>query len=312
MSNSLPRDPSNMLVNEHRGIVPALKSAIKEHLPFFYERFLKPIGIFLVVQKHGPKVRSAISAMLSEKPFPLFSHVEIETINRCNNTCSFCPVNRKSDTRPFCRMETSFFKSIIGQLSELGYSGALGLFSNNEPLLDDRIFEFCRIARESIPNAFIFIMTNGILLNIEKTELLMRYLDRLVIDNYDDSLRLIKPVQEVYDYCVSNNKYSDRIKICLRKRNEILTNRAGKAPNRTVRIKVASACLYPYSQMIIRPDGKVSLCCNDACGMMTLGDLNTQKMADVWRGEKFMTIREKLSRGRADIPLCSGCDSGTL
>ena len=27
----------------------------------------------------------------------LFNHIEIETINRCNGICSFCPVNRNSD-----------------------------------------------------------------------------------------------------------------------------------------------------------------------------------------------------------------------
>lgn len=26
--------------------------------------------------------------------------IEIETINRCNNDCSFCPVNRNNDNRP--------------------------------------------------------------------------------------------------------------------------------------------------------------------------------------------------------------------
>lgn len=34
-----------------------------------------------------------------EKDVPLFEYVEIETINRCNGVCSFCPVNKLVDTR---------------------------------------------------------------------------------------------------------------------------------------------------------------------------------------------------------------------
>ena len=38
------------------------------------------------------------------KDMPLFNHVEIETINRCNGICSFCPVNTNIDVR-----EENFF-----------------------------------------------------------------------------------------------------------------------------------------------------------------------------------------------------------
>ena len=39
--------------------------------------------------------------------------IEIETVNRCNNTCSFCPVNRNNDTRPYQKMTDEFFYSLI-------------------------------------------------------------------------------------------------------------------------------------------------------------------------------------------------------
>ena len=37
-------------------------------------------------------------------------NIEIETFNRCNATCQFCPVNRDADPRPMKRMEESLFR----------------------------------------------------------------------------------------------------------------------------------------------------------------------------------------------------------
>ena len=36
-------------------------------------------------------------------PMPLV--VNLETINRCNSTCSFCTANRNAEKRPYKRME---------------------------------------------------------------------------------------------------------------------------------------------------------------------------------------------------------------
>jgi hypothetical protein len=103
-------------------------------------------------------------------------------------------------------MEQGLFLSIIRQLKEIEYSGSINLFSNNEPLLDDRIYEFCRITREALPNAFLSIYTNGILLTIEKFLKLIKYLDQLIIDNYNDKLTLLTPVRKVYDYWGFNKR----------------------------------------------------------------------------------------------------------
>ena len=60
--------------------------------------------------------------------------------------------------------------------------------------------------------------------------------------------------------------------------------------------------------MIIRPDGKVSLCCNDPLGKNTLGDLKIDALVDVWFGEKMNAVRECLSEGRGTYKYCRCCD----
>ena len=96
-------------------------------------------------------------------PQPLI--VNLETINRCNSTCAFCTANKNAEKRPYCRMEDELFYNIIDQLADWGYKGHLTLYGNNEPWLDTRIVEFHKYCREKLPDSFIFMSTNGLLLD---------------------------------------------------------------------------------------------------------------------------------------------------
>ena len=90
--------------------------------------------------------------------------VAVETINRCNGTCAFCPVNKNLDPRPFDKMSVGLFEKIIAELAEMNYSGYLNLYNNNEPFMDSRIEELYKYAREKLPKTTLFIYTNGSLM----------------------------------------------------------------------------------------------------------------------------------------------------
>lgn len=240
----------------------------------------------------------------------LFNHIEVETINRCNGSCSFCPVNYKVDPREKKIMSETMFKSIVGQLEEIRYTGRFTTFSNNEPLLDERIIEFNRYAREHLPNAKMHLYTNGTLMTIDIFEQLVEMLDELIIDNYQQELRLIKPCLEIIEYCEAHPELKKKVTIVLRKPNEILTSRGGDAPNRkNTGCYAKDRCILPFKQMIIRPDGKVSLCCNDAIGKYTLGDLTKEKLIDIWYGPRFSMVRKCLYEGRENWGNCQFCDT---
>jgi len=240
----------------------------------------------------------------------LFEHVELETVNRCNGGCTFCPVSRQADPREYHEMSDELFEKIIGELSEIDYSGRLALFSNNEPLLDKKIIERNRYAREHVPHARMHLFTNGTLLTLDIFKQLIENLDELVIDNYQQQLKLIKPSQEVMEYCEEHPELKKKVTIVLRKPNEILTTRGGNAPNRKEIVTYdKERCILPYKQLIIRPDGKVSLCCNDAIGKYTLGDVNKEKITDIWYGPRFKMVRDCLYKGRENWGQCRYCDT---
>ena len=69
------------------------------------------------------------------------------------------------------------------------------------------------------------------------------------------------------------------------------------------------SCILPFAQLIIRPDGKISLCSNDAYGQMTLGDASEQSLKEIWFGDKCIEVRKALRKGRKNNKLCRCCDS---
>ena len=259
--------------------------------------------------------QSAIYNMV-EKAFiekKLFNHIEIETYNRCNGTCSFCPVNHNIDPRIETKMTEGLFKKIVGELEEINYDGRFTTFSNNEPLLDDRIIEWNQYARDHLPHSRMHLFTNGTLMTITKFKALAEVLDELIIDNYQQELKLIKPCQEIAAYCKDHPELNKKVTIVLRKPQEILTSRGGTAPNRKeIRDFGDERCVLPFKQMIIRPDGKVSLCCNDAIGRYTLGDVSKNSLQEVWFGEEFQRVRESLYKGRKYWGTCSRCDTFSM
>lgn len=240
----------------------------------------------------------------------LFNHIEIETVNRCNGVCSFCPVNKNNDSREYAKMEWSLFEKIVLQLEKLNYSGRFTTFSNNEPLLDERIIEWNRFARIHLPYARMHLFTNGTLLSLDKFKELIGILDELIIDNYQQDLQLIKPCKEIFEYCQTHEELKKKVTIVLRKPQEILTTRGGDSPNRYDVIEYPKdRCLLPFKQIIVRPTGKVSLCCSDALGKYTLGDLNVNSLIEIWNGPQFNMVRKCLYDGRENWGKCKFCDN---
>ncbi len=244
---------------------------------------------------------------VADKPF----HVEIETINKCNSTCAFCPVNRHADPRPRQVMSEALFRRIIDELAEWGYDRVVNLFSNNEPFLDKRIFAFAEYARDRLPDAFIQIISNGTALNIEKAEKILPFLSRMVINNYGARYVLHDNVQAIVDHLDANRpELAGKLVVGLRRLSEFKTNRGGNAPNRKPKTAAYnSRCAYPFFQMVIRPDGKVSLCCNDALGQVTMGDVDAASIREVWTGKAYQELRQTMTQGRGGIGLCKACDN---
>ncbi|MBR4529753.1 MAG: radical SAM/SPASM domain-containing protein [Lachnospiraceae bacterium] len=237
--------------------------------------------------------------------------VNIETVNRCNSTCAFCTANIHAEKRPLARIDEDLYRSIIDQLADWGYEGHLTLYGNNEPLLDPRIVEFHKYAREKLPKSFIFMSTNGLILTREKVDEIKPYVDQIIINNYCMDMKLHENIREIYEYVKAHEEeYRDvEILIQMRYLQEVLTNRAGSAPNKQATEKVIKeTCLLPFTDMWIMPNGKMGLCCCDNYEVTDYADLTVTPLKEAWEGEKIMKLRRTLAEGRQNIPFCQHCD----
>ncbi len=248
--------------------------------------------------------------MQYQNTVPQIQSVEIETVSRCNNDCSFCPVSKVNDIREPMRMKEELFYQIIDELAQMGYQGYLSLFSNNEPLLDTRILDFLAYAVEKLPNAVHAMYTNGLLLTKENYRTLTDLLDYLVIDNYNDAFELNGPVRQIVEMEQENPRKSRAsVRVEVRKKNQVLSNRGGRAPNKPGETGYVSACILPFMQMVIRPDGKVSRCCQDAYGSVTVADVASEGIRGAWESRAYRQARQSmLDGGRGTVKGCGRCD----
>ncbi len=255
--------------------------------------------------------KNYIEYFMSRKEVPHPLVVNLETINRCNSTCEFCTANKNAEKRPYMRMEEGLFYNIIDQLADWGYKGHLTMYGNNEPLLDTRIMEFHKYAREKLPEAFIFMSTNGLLLTVDKLKEVAPYVNQLVINNYSLEMKLHDSVQTVHDYVKAHPDEFQNVDVLIQMRylKEVLTNRAGSAPNKPATDKVIKeTCLMPYTDMWIMPNGKLGICCCDNFEVTDLADLHEVSLKEGWNSKKYQILRNAIRTGRQNYPFCKNCD----
>ena len=242
----------------------------------------------------------------SIRPFAL---VSIETRSGCNYDCSFCPVSRSVDPRAPGEMSYELLQKIAAELSDLRFSGMICLFGNNEPLLDERMPGLVRMFSSECPQSKVRILTNGTYVSVPLvTELFEAGLARLTINNYTDGQRLIAPVRSLVR--AAGQLFPFDIRVSVRSRVEVLTTRAGTAPNKQVPAFTPTGfCGLPFTDIYVSYTGAVNLCSFDAYGQVPMGNVTDLPLMSIWQSEGFQHYRDNLLRSvRAGLTLCQNCD----
>ena len=124
-------------------------------------------------------------------------------------------------------------------------------------------------------------------------------------------MKLHDNIKEIYDYVKAHPEEFDDVEILIQMRylQEVLTNRAGSAPNKQATEKVITeTCLMPYTDMWIMPNGKLGLCCCDNYEVTDYADLTQVPLKEAWQAPALQELRRKLAEGRQNIPFCKHCD----
>ena len=85
--------------------------------------YISKIALEFTSKRYENVIKSYIQKFNNTDEIPLFKMVNIETINRCNGKCSFCPANIRDEQRELKRMSDYIFEKIIMGLKKLSWGG---------------------------------------------------------------------------------------------------------------------------------------------------------------------------------------------
>ena len=224
--------------------------------------------------------------------------VDIETNSECSRKCYYCP-------RPEGRedvMESEIFYSLIDQLRDWDFKGRLTPSGYNEPLTDDRIFDFLDYVSKQLPHSDRVLFTNGDFLDGEKLRRLEAAgLDKIIVSFHsplsEEKERNLRNLAEGHGN-VTIADYRDG------HRRIPLQNRGGLVE--LGEIRKYRPCFY-INEMSIRASGNVTLCCNDANEEHVFGNVHETPLRAIWDQPEFKKLRQEIRAGKYTNEMCRAC-----
>jgi len=241
----------------------------------------------------------------------LFRKIFIETVSYCNDDCSFCPASTKLGVKkPESYMSEELYRNILDELVDMSFKGSLAFHCNNEPLLDERLSSWIKMARNLLKTNYFYLYTNAILINVKlASKLFDAGLDRIIIDNYNDKHELIPSVRNLVE---NSFALQGEVIINYRLKNDFLGNRAGESPNARYFLKepLKIICMRPLTEIVVGYNGIVPLCCADGLWKVVMGDVKKEGLRDIWFSDFFKKVRNSLTKGdRNCTEICKVCDA---
>ena len=271
------------------------------------------------------------------REFPLFTQIQIQTIEFCNLKCDFCPnhyliwdrLDDKKKGIPYNLMSIENYTKLMKNLSDLNFTGRVSPYLMNEPLMDkDRMVELISITRKYLPNSPIKLNSNGTGVTTELIgDMIDAGLTSMLFDDYFNDEYTYKLMDKLKPFSGENGKCHITISSNynvrqVKKKGEdvghhfgphAFWNRAGLTnvnPDMPVPQK---DCGYPSSQMYIKWNGDALLCCCDWEYEVIHGNVFDERIEDVWINGSYFHYRDTLKEGRRDkLEMCRRCNKGAF
>jgi radical SAM protein with 4Fe4S-binding SPASM domain len=254
--------------------------------------------------------------MFNGQKLPLPTEIEISESGTCNRTCSFCPRSATNfvDKKEF--ITNSLHEKLCIELKELNYKGTIRYSGFVEPMLDKNIFNLIKMVRNYLPESNIEMVTNGDPLNLKRLKKLFESgLNKILISAYDGK----KESDKLEDLCIQANLSEKQYIVRHRYYSEdqdfgiTLSNRSGLMVDAEFKIDalkepLKKPCYIPSYTFFLDYQGDVLMCPHDWGKKAVLGDLNKEKLIDIWFSKKFMGIRKMLNKSNRNFEPCNVCD----
>jgi len=256
--------------------------------------------------------------------------LQVETTNRCNAKCLFCPHHKFAE---FGTMSQELYEKIVDEASRLPALEVFTPMLTGEPFCDPQFVERLKLARSKLPNVMLEVYTNGHLL----TKDLIDQLCQVKEMRFSVSLNAITP--ETRKRMTGLDDYVKVADMMLYMEHVGMPYRATMVGYPEIRqeeirafvkagglaIQYQSWCgeQYPYDRrrwtscpramnyMTVRWTGQVCLCCFDPFGKVDFGDLNKETIEDIWQSSRRREYQSLHRQGRgAECELCNMCTEG--
>lgn len=263
----------------------------------------------------------------------------IETFNVCQGECKFCPYKDIRATEEPIYLDYERYKELIEEISRHDVK-RLTLFNNNEPLIDKRIFDFIKYARDKLDKMEITLSTNGILLTKELlyklkeagltylyvsipsvndeyyTELMGRSIKKLlnILTDIKDKelikmIRIAVPKTKYYDH-ESLKQQLGQYLICVwdleYKENWNIQKKFNSIVDEIV---YTGPCDRPLDQMVISSNGNVIICCRDWNYENVVGNIYDNTIYDIWHNKIMKKIQRLIIEQNYNaIDCCKDCN----
>ncbi len=252
---------------------------------------------------------------------PLPTEIEISESGTCNRKCSFCPRSAKDfvDKKEF--IKSDLHEKLCSELKNYDYAGTIRYSGFVEPLLDKNIYNLIKMAKDYLPKCNIELVTNGDPLNLERLKKLFLYgLNKILISAYDGNKEAIELENLCKEAKLNNNQYIVRHRYLTESEDFgiTLSNRSGLMENAEFQIKTLKSplknpCFIPSYTFFLDYQGDVLMCPHDWGKKLILGNLNNERLIDIWFSKKSMKIRKMLNQSNRNFSPCNVCDvDGTM
>lgn len=241
---------------------------------------------------------------MNPRIFSKIKNVAIETHNRCNyaHMHKKCPVSKVTFTRTLSSVKV---KEVLFYLRNNNYKNVITLFHYNESLIEPRLFDFIKLTRRVCKFSPIIIGTNGLLLTKELAiEMYNIGLTCILVSTYSETEhKRICGIRKALLGKVPNTKsFSIR-------RRKVLDDRLLIQDGDDVDKYPRNKCKSPLSEVIIRANGELPLCCTDAQCKHSSGNINAGTTRNVLGKaiNVLYNIQKNLISGAPKLVICRSC-----
>ena len=276
-----------------------------------------------------------------EPPFP--AKLKIDICGCCNHGCVFCPnaIQKKNHGN----IDDTLFRQIITDAYTAG-TRELSISGNGEALLNLELEEYISHAK-IMGYEYVFINTNGVLLNKKRAQALLKSglnSVKFSINAGDAATYCLIHGSDCFDKVIENIRTFDEQRILngnncrlyvsfvaiketlnqAKKLSALISEHVDEivvmhANTRGGTISVEDSMLgndsfsfpFPCGQLFdtatVLAEGYMVICCQDFNKLTVVADLNNMSITDAWNCEKFVNFRKKYLEEDFAGTLCNNC-----